>query len=216
MRVLVACECSGVVRDAFTKMGHDAMSCDIQPTDSPGKHYQGDVMDIINDRWDLMIAHPPCTYLCVTGNKWMKPEFKDRFPDRAKQREDAVDFFMALANAPIPKIAVENPICIMSTRWRKPDQIIQPWQFGDKAVKKTCLCLKGLPILFPTSIVTPEYVTYNSSTKKSGTSKYPALWAGKTRMPMLWKMGPCPERQKLRSVTYQGIADAMAKQWGTL
>jgi hypothetical protein len=217
MKVLVACECSGVVRDAFIALGHDATSCDIQPTDRPGPHIEGDVLKVLADGWDLMIAHPPCTYLCVTGNKWMKPEFKDRFPNRAKQREDAVAFFMALANAPIPRIAVENPICIMSTRWRKPDQIIQPWQFGDKAVKKTCLWLKGLPPLFHTNIVTPEYVTYKSRTHKSGKSKYPTLWAGKTKttnMPMLWKMGPCPERQKLRSVTFQGIANAMAKQWG--
>jgi hypothetical protein len=220
MKVLVACEYSGIVREAFKKRGHDAWSCDLLPTDIPGQHIQGDVLREINGmngHWDLMIAHPPCTYLCVTGNKWYKPEYKDRFPDRPQQREEAVSFFMALANANIDKIAVENPICIMSTRWRKPDQIIQPWQFGDKALKKTCLWLKNIPPLKHTKIVEPEYVIYKSRTKKSGVSKYPTAWAAKvklTKMPLLWKAGPSPTRSKERSKTFQGIADAMAEQWG--
>ncbi len=176
------------------------------PTDKLGPHYQGDVfdiIDIIDDGFDLMIAHPPCTYLTVTGNRWMKPEYADRYPDRPMQREDAVDFFMRLATSNIPRIAIENPVCIMSSRYRKPDQIIQPWQFGDKAVKKTCLWLKNLPLLTPTKIVTPKYITYNSSTKASCKSRYPMAWA---------KKGDWKERSK----TFQGIANAMAKQWGNL
>ena len=226
MKVLVACEFSGIVREAFKAKGHDAWSCDILPTEAAGQHIQGDVIDILGDGWDLMIAHPPCTYLCVTGNKWFKPEYKDRFPDRPQQREDAVVFFMALANAPIPRIATENPICIMSSRWRKPDQIIQPYYFGDPHLKKTCLWLKGLPKLahYPEDTFThkktwvePEFVTYKSRTKKSGSSKYPVAWSGKTKttkMPMAWKLGPSPDRWKIRSKTFQGIADAMADQWG--
>ncbi len=119
MRVLVACEFSGIVRDAFARQDHDAWSCDLLPTERLGNHIQDDVLKHLDDGWDLMIAHPPCTYLCVTANKWMKPEFKDRFPDRERQREEAVAFFIALANAPITKIAIENPVCIMSSRWRK-------------------------------------------------------------------------------------------------
>lgn len=206
MKVLVACEYSGVVRDAFIKRGHEAMSCDLLPTDMPGPHYQGSVFDLFetfDSGWDLMIAHPPCTYLTVTGNRWFKPEYADRYPDRPQQRKDAIDFFMALANVNVPRIAIENPVCIMSSVWRKPNQIIQPWQFGDKAVKKTCLWLKNLPKLTPTKIVEPEYVTYKSSTKKSGFSRYPMAWAGQAD----WK---------LRAKTFQGIADAMADQWGSL
>lgn len=201
MRVLIACELSGVVREAFKAKGHDAWSCDILPTDIPGNHIQGDVLEHLNGDWDLMIAHPPCTYLTVTGNRWFKPEYRDRYPDRPQQREDAVEFFMALANAPIDKICIENPVCIMSSRWRKPDQIIQPWQFGDKHIKRTCLWLKNLPKLEHTNIVEPEYKIYKSSTKKSGKSKYPILWTGK-------------KDAKARSKTFQGIADAMANQWG--
>lgn len=205
MKVLVACECSGVVRDAFRRRGHDAWSCDIQPTDTPGPHYQCDVLPVISLGWDLMIAHPPCTYLTVTGNRWFLPEFAARYPDRGRQREEAAAFFMALANAEVPKIAIENPVCVMASRWRKSDQIIQPWQFGDRAVKKTCLWLKGLPKLVPTKIVEPEYKIYNSKNHKSGKSRYPMLWAGKGK-------GMSKERSK----TFQGIAEAMADQWGSV
>ncbi len=180
MKVLVACEFSGIVRDAFKKAGHDAMSCDLLPTDRPGKHYQGDVLDILGDGWDLMVAHPPCTHLAVSGARWFK--------DKQKEQAEAIDFFMKLINADIPKIAVENPISIMSTRYRKPDQIIQPWQFGHGETKATCLWLKGLPKLEPTKIV-------------SG------------RDARVYKTPDTKNRWKLRSITYQGIADAMAKQW---
>lgn len=237
LRVLVACEYSGRVRDAFAKLGHDATSCDLLPTESKGKHYTGNVFDIINGlpicekcgkmcivdhnsfrcdnckrlwpkeydhetaKFDLMIAHPPCTRLTVTGNKWYKPEYRERFPNIEREREEAVEFFMKLANASIPMIAIENPVGIMSSRWRKPNQIIQPWQYGDKALKKTCLWLKGLPPLLETEIVEPHYKTYNSKTKKSGKSRYPIAWSKKSD----WKE---------RSRTFQGIANAMAEQWG--
>lgn len=144
MKVFIACEVSGIVREEFAKMGHDAWSCDILPSEIPGKHIQDDALNHLNDGWDMMIAFPPCTFLCVTGNKWMKPEYKDRFPNRVEEREKAKEFFMKLINAPIEKIAVENPIGIMSTCYRKPDQIITPCQFGYKMPKKTCLWLKNL------------------------------------------------------------------------
>lgn len=183
MRVLVACEYSGTVRDAFLKLGHDAMSCDLLPTDVPGPHYQGDVFDVINDGWDLMIAHPPCTHLAVSGARHFEAKRKD-----GRQME-AIFFFKLLARAEIAKIAIENPVCIMSTVWRKPDQIIQPWQFGHGETKTTCLWLKGLPKLIPTNIVDG-------------------------REARIHRMAPGPNRWKERSKTYQGIADAMAEQWG--
>jgi hypothetical protein len=183
MRILVACEYSGKVRDAFRARGHDAMSCDILPTEQPGQHYQGDVFDIINDGWDLMIAHPPCTHLAVSGAR----HFAAKQASGVQQK--AIDFFMRLANAPIPRIAIENPVCIMSSVWRKPDQIIQPWQFGHGETKATCLWLKNLPPLTPTNVV-----------------------AG--REARVHRMPPSPDRWKERSRTYQGIADAMAEQWG--
>lgn len=201
MKVLIACEYSGIVRSAFAKAGHDAWSCDILPTELPGNHIQADVLSILDNGWDLMIAHPPCTRLTVTANKWYKPEFADRFPDIQQEREEAVTFFMALANARIEKICLENPVGIMSTRWQKPSQIIQPYNFGDKVVKKTCLWLKNLPPLLPTEIVEPEYKIYNSSTKKSGKSRYPILWA---------KNSGGKERSKF----FIGVARAMAEQWG--
>jgi hypothetical protein len=208
MKVLIACEFSGRVREAFRAKGHDAWSCDLLPSDDNSPfHIQGDVLGVLSKwecdsyGWDLMIAHPPCTYLCVTGNKWMKPEFKDRFPNRAKQREDAVDFFMALADASIPKICIENPVGIMSTRWRKPDQYIQPWQFGEKHSKKTGLWLKGLPKLKHTKLVKPEFYIYKDGRKDP-------MWHVKTMH--LNK----EDRMKARSLTFQGIADAMADQWG--
>lgn len=183
MKVLVACEYSGRVRDAFTKLGHDATSCDLLPTDVPGKHYQGDVLDIINDGWDLMIAHPPCTHLAVSGARWFK--------EKAKEQEEALEFVKVLLSAPIERIALENPISVISSKIRKPDQIIQPWQFGHGETKATCLWLKNLPKLVPTNIV-------------------------EGREAKVHKMPPSPDRWKLRSTTYQGIADAMAAQWGGL
>ena len=205
MKVLVACEYSGRVRDAFIRGGHEAMSCDLVPTDAPGPHYQGDVMDIINDGWDLLIAFPPCTYLTLTGNKWFKPEFADRFPKRHQQRKDAVDFFMKIATMPIPKIAIENPIGVMSRIYRKPDQIIQPWQFGFPTTKATCLWLKGLPTLKPTNIVDKGEVVVSKSGNRMSKWYYET-----SKLPL--KNGA---RAKARSVTFQGVADAMADQWGT-
>ena len=202
MKVLVACEFSGTVREAFAAKGHDAWSCDIEPTDIPGNHYQGDVKDILKEGWDMMIAHPPCTYLTVTGNKWFKPEYKDRFPTRQQDREDAIKFFMMLAEAPIDKIVIENPIGIMSTTYKKPNQIIHPWQFGHEASKSTCLWIKGLPNLEPTNIVGKgEFVTYKSGKRMT---KWYADAASKSPK----------ERAKIRNTTFTGIAQAMANQWG--
>jgi hypothetical protein len=194
MKVLVACEFSGTVREAFRRLGHDAWSCDLLPNEGeiyPKKHHQGDVLEILNMDWDLMIAHPPCTYLTISANKWYKPEFTSRFPTRYQDRYKAIVFFMRLMFANIPKIAVENPIGIMSSCYRKPDQVIQPWMFGHGETKATCLWLKGLPPLKPTNIVDG-------------------------REQKLHKLPPSKDRWKLRSVTYQGIADAMAEQWGSL
>jgi hypothetical protein len=205
MKVLVACEFSGAVRDAFIGGGHEAMSCDLLPNETPGPHYQGSVMDILNDGWDLMIAHPPCTYLTLTGNKWFKPEFAERFPTRQKDREDAIEFFMALANAPIPKIAIENPIGIMSSRWRKPEQIIQPWHYGHETTKATCLWLKGLPPLKPTNIVSKGEVVVSKSGNRMSRWYYET-----SKLPIKGGI-----RAKARSITFQGIADAMADQWGS-
>jgi site-specific DNA-cytosine methylase len=183
MKVLVACEFSGTVRDAFIRGGHDAMSCDLLPTDVPGPHYKGDVMDVIGAGWDLMIAHPPCTHLAVSGSRWFK--------DKVSEQAIALDFVRLLLNSSIKKIALENPISVISSKIRKPDQIIQPWQFGHGETKATCFWLKDLPKLIPTNIV-------------SG------------REAKVHKMPPSPDRWKLRSKTYQGIADAMAQQWGNL
>ena len=193
MRVLIACEYSGAVRDAFTRLGHDAMSCDLLPTDAPGKHYQGDVFDVINDGWDLMIAHPPCTYLSVSGMHWTTRGLRD-----PQLTIDALEFAQRLLDAPIPKIALENPVSIISTRIRKPDQIIQPWQFGHDASKRTCLWLKGLPLLMPTDVLPGDSKTRRANQTASGQNKLP----------------PGKDRWKIRSATYQGIADAMANQWG--
>ena len=192
MKVLVACEYSGTVRDAFLRLGHDAVSCDLLPTDSPGPHYQGSVADILADGWDLMIAHPPCTYLCSSGLHWNK-----RRPERAAQTEDALEFVRLLLEAPIPRIALENPIGCISTRIRKPDQTIHPWQYGHPESKATCLWLKGLPCLTPTNILPlPE----------SG------RWANQTASGQN-RLAPSPDRWKIRSTTYTGIAEAMATQW---
>ena len=181
MRVLVACEYSGVVRDAFTRRGHYAMSCDLLDSEVTGNHYKGDVRDVINDWWDLMICHPPCTHLAVFGARWFKEK-------QAEQRE-ALEFVELLLNAPIPKICLENPVSIISSRIRKPDQIIHPWQYGHGETKATCLWLKNLPLLKPTNIV-------------------------EGREARVHKMPPGPNRWKERSRTFQGIADAFAQQWG--
>ena len=196
MRVLVACEYSGAVRDEFIKLGHEAMSCDLLPTDVPGPHYTGDVFDIINDGWDLMIAFPPCTHLALSGSQWFEQKRKDG------RQQEALEFVKALMLAPIDKIAIENPIGIMSTMYRKPNQIIHPWQFGHEASKSTCLWLKGLDNLKPTDIVDKgEFVTYKSGKRMT---KWYADAASK----------PPKERAKIRNTTFQGIADAMAEQWG--
>jgi len=188
---LVACEYSGRVRDAFLALGHDAMSCDLLDTDVPGPHYKGDVFDIIGDGWDLMIAHPPCTDLAVSGAKWFSEK-------RADGRQQAsIDFFMRLATCGIPKTCIENPVGIMSTIYRKPDQIIQPWQFGHPEQKATCLWLEGLEPLRPTNDVHEAMM------------KLP-----KKQRERLHYLPPGPDRWKLRSATFPGIASAMADQWG--
>lgn len=183
MKILIGCEYSGVVRDAFLRLGHDAMSCDLLPTESPGPHYQGDIRDVIDYPFDLAIFHPPCTHLSVSGAR----HFAEKRMDGRQQ--SAVSFFMSLARAPIPMIAIENPVCIMSSLWRKPDQIIQPWQFGHGETKATCLWLKGLPKLRPTDIV-------------------------EGRDNRIHRMPPSPDRWKERSRTFAGIAEAFASQWG--
>lgn len=182
MRVLVACEYSGVVRDAFAKRGHYAMSCDLLETEKPGPHYQGDVRDVLDWGWDMMICHPPCTHLAVSGARWFK--------DKQAEQAEALEFVRLLLDAPIPRIALENPVSIISSRIRKPDQTIQPWQFGHGETKATCLWLKNLPKLRPTNIV-------------------------EGREARVHKMPPGPNRWKERSRTFQGIADAMADQWGS-
>ena len=183
MRVLVACEFSGRVRDAFIERGHYALSCDLLPSEREGPHYQGDIFDIINDNWDLMIAHPPCTHLAVSGARW--------FSKKQREQEEALSFVRELLKADIPRICLENPISIISTRITKPDQIIQPWMFGHGETKATCLWLKNLPPLTPSNIVDG-------------------------RKAAIHNMPPSPDRWKNRSRTYQGIADAMAAQWGDL
>lgn len=192
MKVLIACEYSGVVRDAFIAKGHDAVSCDLLPTDKPGPHYQGDVFDIINNGWDLMIAHPPCTYLAVSGMHWTTRGLRD-----PKLTDDALDFVQKLMDAPIERIAIENPVSVISSRIRKPDQIIQPWWFGHDASKKTCLWLKNLPLLVPTNMLHGDAKTRRANQTASGQNKLP----------------PSKDRWKERSKTYQGIADAMSQQW---
>jgi len=181
MRVLVGCEFSGRVRDAFAKRGHDAWSCDLIPSETPGQHIIGDLLTVLDDGWDLAVFHPPCTHLAVSGARWFK--------DKVQEQKDALAFVAALLAAPIPRIALENPVSVISSKIRKPDQVIQPWMFGHGETKATCLWLKGLPKLVPTNIV-------------------PGREAVVHRMP------PGPDRAKNRSRTYQGIADAMAAQWG--
>ena len=192
MKILVACEYSGTVRNAFKKLGHDVTSCDLLPSDDNSKdHYQGDLFDIINDRWDMMIAHPPCTHLAVSWAAWFKY--------KVKEQAESLDFVRSLMDANIPRICIENPISVISTKIRKPDQIIQPWMFGHLESKATCLLLKGLPKLFETNNVHEEMM------------KLPR----KERMRLHW-LPPSPERWKIRSKTFQGIADAIAEQWGNI
>ncbi len=183
MKVLVACEFSGVVRDAFIAHGHDAVSCDLLPSERPGPHYQTEVQDVLrrDPEWDLMIAHPPCTFLAVSGARWFK--------DRPQEQADALEFVRFLLTAPVPRIALENPVSVISSKIRKPDQIVQPWMFGHGEVKATCLWLKGLPKLQPTDIVDG-------------------------RTPRVHHATPSPNRWKERSRTLTGIANAMAVQWG--
>lgn len=185
MRVLIACEESGVVRDAFIAAGHEAMSCDLMPTRSPGPHYQGDVRDVLHYPWDLMIAHPPCTNTSVSGAKHFAAKRMDG------RLQAGVSFVLELSRAPIPMIAIEQPVSVLSSLWRKPDQIIQPWQFGHGETKATCLWLRGLPPLVPTNVV-----------------------GG--REARVHRMAPGPNRARDRSATYAGIAAAMADQWGGL
>ena len=192
MRVLVACEFSGTVRDAFLRLGHDAVSCDLLPTESKGPHLRCDVRDVLGDGWDLMVAHPPCTHLAVSGARWFK--------DKQVEQRSALAFVSTLLNAPIKMIALENPVSIISSRIRKPEQIIQPWQFGHPESKKTCLWLKGLPLLEATKVLPlPPSGRWDNQTP-SGQNK----------------LGPSPDRWKLRSQTFQGIASAMASQWGAM
>jgi len=183
MRILIACEYSGVVREAFAARGHDAWSCDLLPSEIPGKHYQCDIHSMCADSWDAMIAFPPCTHLCVSGARW--------WPGKKQEQSESIELVRMLMSADIPMIAVENPVGILSTVIRKPDQIIQPWQFGHAEIKTTCLWLKGFPPLRPTSIIRT------------------------VREQKCWKMPPSATRGLERARTYQGIADAMADQWGS-
>ena len=198
MRVLIACEYSGTVRDAFLRLGHDAMSCDPLPTEKTGPHYQGNVLDIISLGWDLMIAHPPCTYLSVSGMHWTTRGLRD-----PQLTEHALDFVRQLLNAPIERIALENPVSIISTRIRQPDQIVQPYEYGHDASKKTCLWLKNLPPLKPTDYIQPRII--------EGKKR----WSNQTNTGQN-RLSPSPDRWKHRSATYSGIASAMAEQWGSL
>lgn len=185
LRVLVGCEFSGIVRDAFLAQGHDAVSCDLLPTESPGPHIQGDVRDVLDQGWDLAIFHPPCTHLAVSGARW--------FHLKQQEQAEALAFVQALLDAPIHRIALENPIGIISTKIRKPDQIIQPWQYGHRETKATCLWLKNLSALVPTDIQEIR----NENLTPTGQNK----------------IGPSPDRWKLRSLTYAGVAKAMSEQW---
>lgn len=205
MRVLIACEESQAVCKAFRKRGHEAYSCDILPCSGghPECHIQDDVLKHLNDGWDLIIAHPPCTYLSLAGNRWFNEQrYGDKARERKRLRDEAVKFFMEFVNAPCAKIAIENPLGTISTLYRKPDQIIQPWQFGHKTRKPTCLWLKGLPPLAPTDIVEPEIIRY-----KNGKGTDTAWHIESLKLPPA-------ERQKARSKTFAGIAEAMAEQWG--
>ena len=182
MKIIIACEYSGYVRDAFKERGHDAWSCDILPSEKPGKHIQGDVILLLEDEWDMLIGFPPCTHLASSGARW--------FSEKANQQREAIEFFRKLHDSDINKIALENPVGIISSKIRAPDQTIQPWMFGHGETKRTCLWLKNLPKLKPVKFVPG-------------------------REQRIWKMTPGPNRQKERSRTYTGIAEAMAAQWGS-
>ena len=198
LRVLIACEESQAVTKEFRSIGHEAYSCDLYQTsgNNPEWHIQGDVLPLLNEKWDLIIAFPPCTHLAVSGAAWFEAKRADG------RQKGAIDFFMALANVNCKKVAIENPVGIMSSHWRKPDQIIHPWQFGDSFRKKTCLWLKGLPKLTPTNVVDPgELITYASGVTMP-------KWYAEA-----WKLSP-EQRSKVRSRTFPGIAKAMADQWG--
>lgn len=197
MRVLVACEHSGIVRDAFVACGHDAWSCDLLPSETSGKHHQCDVLEVVNLGWDLMIAHPPCTYLCVSGMHWTIRGKRD-----PKLTDQSIAFVRQLMQSPIERIAIENPVSIISSRIRLPDQIIQPYQFGHDASKKTCLWLKNLPMLKPTEYIHPRFVNGKPRWKNQTDG-------GQNKLP------PTKDRWKIRSQTYSGIAEAMAIQWGS-
>lgn len=193
MKVLIACEFSGIVRDAFIKRGHSATSCDFLLSERPGPHIRGDVLSILCDGWDMMIAHPTCQYLCSSGLHW-----NGRIEGRSEKTEAALDFIRILMKAPIKKICIENPVGRISTAIRKPEQIIQPWQFGEDASKKTCFWLKGLPTLKATNILPGGAIKRRGNQTPTGQNK----------------LSPSPDRWKDRSRTYQGVADAMADQWG--
>jgi len=205
-RILLACEESQAVTKEMRALGLEAWSCDIEPCSGghPEWHIQGDVTPILSEDWGLIIAFPPCTYLTVTGNKWMKPEFASRFPTRQQDRRDAISFFNQFVGAKCPRVAVENPVGVMSSEYRKPDQIIHPYHFGDPARKATCLWLKGLPLLRHTNVVEPVIIRLKNG---KGTD---SPWHLDTM-----KLPP-KERAAARSKTFPGIAKAMAQQWGPL
>ena len=202
MRCLIACEFSGVVRDAFAAKGWDAWSCDLEETERVGNHIVDDVRNVLySEKWDLVIAHPPCTYLTTTGNRWFGDKYKDKYPTRYQDREDALQFFIDLYNAPCERVCIENPIGITSTRFRKPDQIIEPYQFGHPTTKRTGLWLRGLPNLTPTQVVDVEWHYFKSGKRWS-------QWyyeTGNERTPAL--------KAKARNRTFEGVAHAMADQW---
>lgn len=217
LSVLVACEYSGRVRDAFIAAGHFAMSCDLLPSDAPGPHYQGDVSDILDMGWDLLIAHPPCTYLSVSGMHWTARGLRD-----PQLTEDALDFVRLLMAAPIPRKCIENPVSVISTRIRKPDQTVQPWMFGHDASKATCLWLENLPMLVPSKIIDPVYYCCGMAMDDlygcpncCGERKARPRWGNQTPSGQN-KLGPSADRWKIRSETFIGIAEAMADQWGRL
>lgn len=220
MRVLVACEFSGIVRDAFAARGHDAWSCDLLPSERPGNHIQDDVLAVLSDGWDLMVAHPPCTRLAVSGARWFKHYLKEQ--------AEALDFVRKLLDAPIEKIALENPVSVISTHIRKPDQIIQPWWFGHGETKTTCLWLKNLSKLEPTDVVTPEWAVCSDGSihlSAKGKRDNPTHFlTGRSARVLkgvqleqwnrIHRMPPGPDRWKNRGRTYPGVADAMGEQWG--
>ena len=204
LKILIACEESQTVCKAFRELGNEAYSCDIQKCSGghPEWHIQGDVLPLLNEKWDLVIAHPPCTYLTTTGNRWFNIEkYGDKARERIKLREEAKDFFMEFANAKCEHIAIENPVGVMSTVWRKPDQIIQPWWFGDPFEKRTCLWLKNLPLLKKDNEVTPE-----ERVKFASGKTMPKWYTDVAKL-------PAKERAKVRSKTFPGFARAMAEQW---